>query len=1134
MKKNSLRIILIFLICLCATVGIWFWLMSKKNKNSDTYRKLKDPPVQPGIPIPNPDDSPPIIPIPQDNPTFYETPFIFTKLFKDILPSDFTNSFGQRITPRGRNQTIAITASFLSVWKADTIVRAMRSAGIQNKAVGHIINQVSFVDATTFEGQTFDYKAPSGREYTELKVPLSDGLHSRVEYSDAISGSTELELALQCIFSALPDANVIIFYYGFNPMICPPMGPDDLPDSSNIGLVEAYDAVIKALYSKVLSKAASEKDYIQIFINLVVFDILSEEIVGEIELYFRQLRESHGVQSITMSGFRGSMDANPGYQTIPTVFSSLLRIGSLRLEIVNNDDGSTRIEPRADEFSNGGFFNKEKNNGRYQTRVPYFQYGHVPDDVEGRGNYYVGTPDASACCSNLSAIFSSNPDFNRTVRSMHTPAILYAVIIAMVNNITNYNGWDYQSIFYKQSDYLFEYVSRGNNLVYKADNYKHWNPCSGFGILNGNRLAKLLDTRYIFHGLPIQLSSACIFEQMSYLNAYPLPFLRDPIFKREETLDNDSAASGNEISVPCFGPQSLWSEFFMYHVVLDPESGEFKIQSEPQVYPIQNKSLVVIKSRQTNSTDLVLSLSPSKHLCFVSNPNIHPGQRVPINYVWAVYCEDKDDTYLQYFSNIYIQSWFQQEEWLSAEFQYSQAPTTVSQSSFTDKDIVIPLRFMVSPHVYYMIDGQYNKNIEESYYVNWTNSSEFILSGFNLNNYILGRHLCSSQPQRVQYRNSFDPYPEWLLVPHHKLPLAKEANKNFVGLLFGTYMLFNIKAQAYMFIREYQVDEDEEEYTAYEANIININYPHQPIWSNRKSFVFHIESGMEYSDFSIFHPRPVLNKPQEEINEFLAPVWISFENVYYTRDSPTGYSYTFDDQPEFDERLTQFLRVEPERSSTTNLYLFWVAEHLMMRISINEYMQPSRNQLQIMKKYYNNSGQLTSTKAVSTTNSQYVEMHDLDSESLAQKWAFFNTKSITYVYNMFTNFYFYPILNFVPTDFSKGFLITTMTNPIQECLIYSDSGNAWKPRKGDCGSEANMESNIWILEQNYLNVKPSEQLRDGITISSNYFYFNTLYHMSCSKGVLSDTIAGNRLGLLTMTDANKDTTYYNSLFIIKQ
>lgn len=1066
----------------------------------------------------------------------------FMEMFNPYLPRNYTDIFGNMIRTTGKGQTFAITASFLSVWDVNTILKSMTDNGVRNKTVTELLQQIKQVDATSFEGERFNMisKVDPHRVYTDLTVPLSNGISQQVEYLDVVKGSCDLELMLQCLLSALPDANIIIFYYGANPTVCPPEG-DDLPNQSFIDL---YESVPRSLYSKMYAYSSQYT----ILCNNIVFDVISDrmEIVNEVARLLTNIK-ANNVTILTTSGMMDKNNIPDGrdeYQTYPMAFSSVTTIAGFRYENI-----PTQASPQLTSFkySNGGFFTLENvPSDDYASEIPYFQIGYIPQDDPDKA-YYVGKPDVAGIASNVFIMYTENPNSpfvppelrtslsvsTLTTTSLDISLCFYAVVIGMVNEITAFNGWDYQSIFYEYSQFIFEYKNRGDNGKYQANHFKLWNPCTGLGMLNGKTLANLLGASFVYAGLPIQCVAKGVSRQMSYINCYPLPFVNDVLYP------SFNGNSSLRLSEPSFGPMSLWSELFIYPVSKS-EEGYFKISTptERDHLLIRNASLVVIVSRQVNSTPFVLC-NIENRLHTITDNKFRPGDKISDEYVWFISSTNSQHEYIRYFSDIYVSSYSNNQDttlFLSCKYDQDQSPSLLSSEQSSQEQM--PVVFYFSPHPYYILKSDYNKLVEKSYYINITNQSEFVTCGLdnNFSDVRITRNKCAD-PYRIVpalFQTEFDPVPQWLLIPSHN----NKYPNNIPALIFGRYLIFNTRLKSYLtIIHNIVYNEDDEEEDSFELRFKTPSYQSTPLYAksvfnlSRFDFVTYAQDpAPQNPTFKLFQPRHVQNKGSETLNNFMCNVWIDFENPHYTNEHPSEFvSVFFDELPDEEDDETdltsiQRLTIENTRTEEPNFFLFWVAEHLMIR--------SNRNTVAIITSTptYNNQVRRT---ALSITENSFVEMTNYDSSYInpSQVWKIEMTPHCPWISNMFFFDFQYPILNFLRNNiYSEGFILTSAER-IDNCLIYSDQGNAWKPRLGYCESTSEKD---WAVSPNYTNTLPSDQEDDGLSLSGNYFYLNSLYNISGTKGVMSSVLpTPHQPGLFQLNDSNLDTTYYNSAYIIR-
>lgn len=1105
--------IIVVMIFLTILIISWVMMMILPNKSK--------PPKQVGehdhhhdrlgevVMDPDDDPSPPTAP-----PSIDGSGYTLLDLYSTRFPTRFVDAFGVTHRPSGNGQTIAIVSNVMAIWSAENVVRALARSGITNKSPADIQSQVIQVDATIID-DPFDYL-----QYTDLTVPLSDGMTHQVQYTDVEDLSMYLETALQCLFSALPDIRVVVFYYGHAPEECPP---------DEEAAHELLEDVVEHLYGTIGGFPA-----FNILCNTLNIEDQSDQVLQSVHNNLQILRRQ-GIVVLT------SMDEHayfPGedfeYQTVPTAFSTILRIGGLLRQ--------TNSLPTVFPLSNGGYFNLDQ--VTYDdSSIPFIQVGYVTPTLptvpeHDPDTFFVGTPDAAGFCNSLKVYLGTPVYQYRVVRSISIAACAYAIMIAMANEISNDTSWNYQSIFYQYSFYLFDYVDSGDNVIFRSSDYRVWNPCAGLGLLDGSRLATLLSNKYVLTGYPIQLRALSISEQMSYMNMYPLSPILDPANHPrpdEEWL----------YSQPAFGPQSIWSELFIRAVVTDPFTGEMKVagMDEPNRI-VRNGDTILITSSQSRSTPWVLGIDRSTgespgRLCLV-NYDVIPGSAIPPELVWVVTTSRRDDQYVRLFSGIRLSPYLSfpggTRTVITAEYRNEQSP-----SIMTDEN-AFNTTFAFVPHVFHMIQYDYNDTsstrqterefmIQNSYFVNVTNDSDFLSCGYSTADADIARQLCSnySTIPFVKFVRTFDPVPQWLLIPVHNITYSTTVLNN--GLTYGKYMLFNTRCQGYMFI-------DKTDNPRFRASLINVNTETAPAsediyhWS-----IFHVravtmDGGGGDSNPVIFRPRSLPQYPYQQVNDFASRVWLTFESPYYSKNSMNFYRKFMSTTPEVIDEFTKIVHftntMPPARGENNSLNLFLI-DPAMMAVVLQDIVLTPTFVTDQNRRFYN-----CALSALSPENNSYVGMTPYNRQDPRQKWESVpsnNVLTVAYTYDFMFRF---PCLEFTGDaheDFSHSFQLRN-NGVADKFLVHCDEGNRWKPRLGD-GCESG-DGRSWVLYPNYFNSTPSS----GITpsLSGNYFYMNTAYFVKSRSGILSCAIQAPHLpGMITqVTPRTLDGEYYASSFIVRK
>lgn len=1138
MKKRILASIISFFIILLFIITTLWWVVgwgtpsssrdssSTVHKNHRRYGRIPNPPFSPSWPAIDPDEDrdpaiqpifpiPPLVPDPP-TPSYWNMHFNFRRLFGRFMPLDFTNAQGERIRPTGEHQSIGITASFLSVWSADTVVRNMIDNGITNKTVADVRSQVTQIDATTFENETFQYIGErSGRVYNNLRVPLSDGLSTQVRYEDVEVGSRKLEVQLSFLFSVLPDVRVVIFYYGGVPSMCPPFDDDNLPDTEDPANDDMYDDIARALYFKAYQRA----DLFTVFCNTVVFRVMgtdhSRETADAVHGYIDGIVEEKK-PFLTTTGLFHPDDIPGGgqqQQPYPVAFSNTIRVAPLRVEDLRLNDGRVIQTPVSYPGSLGGFFNLEMNGGRYQSRVPYHQLGYVPEDV--MQGYYNGVPDISGISSNAYVRFTPTVETQTSIIDTSLPVLLYASVMAATNIISGNNCWDYRRLIYQYADYLTVPVQRGDALIKK---YQRWNPVTGLGQMDGVLLARLLQNRLVSSGHKIQIASSSISRDMSYMNAYPLPFIEDDTFP---TIELGGGIPYKTVD-PAFGPQSIWSEMSVHHVFQGVD-GYFRVNPFSGTSMNDNVLVVFVHEDSTTGQRYML-VSKRRRLCFAICDEDVLANPLQEEMIWRLTLSaPAGTTQIQYFDPIVISPWLSGQQRMSSRYN-REAHQSPSVYDPTEVETWIASEiFYLCPHTYRLINPAYTEQIASSYYVNMTNSDDFIVNREErMNDYLSARDACASLDRSREedttvdlfFDSGFDPHPQWLMIPNHN---AARSPNYIATLTYGHFLFFNTRCQAYLWVHCHGDGVDR----SYYLKLLNVNYNTCPVWTTIRGMTrFSIKTRDMPRDFRIFGLKSVPQRPAELFNVFLSRVWIVFHDPFYTVYKPEAVYATID---HLGDASTHSVEFNHDPVPAPNINLFLVADEVMMT--------SSRRNMMIVQVRYDSVGADFTAMADNGNGSVTMNIANAQNVPGLQIWMF-TPDDLPTVKNAYDDDVIIPILEPLesrdrPLEFTNGFVIESMAT-MGGCLVYSDAGSQWKPRVG-AYDQTPQPDRIWRLVPNYNNTPPSTPDMSDIRLTSNYVYLNTLYFIMSTKGLLA-TIAGNRPGLLPGVGYPTNANYVQATF----
>lgn len=1059
----SRKIYLIIFIIIFILISIFMMKYLKSDKKTTTQTLLRDS---------DDDDIPDVEPIsPWD-----DRQYNVRKLYAQQIPFVFEDDFGTEHSPTGEGQTVAILASAFSIWYIDDILYALASNGIYHKSRADILQQISFVNASLIDGP-FDYL-----DYTDLHLPLSNGTDSKVQYNDVRTASIELELALQTILSFVPDIKIIVFLYGFNPEICPPdESQDELPDYNEFR--EQYVKTIVKLNRTLIEHSEG----FQIFINTLIFDESDQELITSVYNTFATLANKN-IQIITSTG---RDDDHMGFDYFPPSFPNILKCGGA-VKLFNGT-------PLPHPSTNGGFYSSSPMRFQNST-IPYYQVGIVPNSPPGYdyspNMNFVGCPDLVGYTRLVSFYMNRDP-IPISIDDIFISAFAYGSLIAMVNELSNERTWLYNNIIYSYPSYLFKYIHQGDNRLFEASEYRVWNPCTGLGLLDGNRLANLLIHKYILTAYPLQISTLTVSRDMSYLNFYPLPPLEDPA-----TLDEDSDFVHSCLA---FGPQSLWSEMYFY--VIDPISKMIRFPTDSLYHAIPNNSVVIITSSQINGP--AWAMQYFQDTVRIQTHDIKMNVRIDDSFLWLIQNSgsvESNEQYIRLFSGIVLRPYLNQHLYLSSMYFNHSSPSLIP---FQQEDTSI--FFQAMPHVYHLMEPNYKNqptkdplySIQSSYFLNITNRHDYLTSGFSIQNSVRGKDFASvfSSLPNVAFTKEFDETPQWLFIPLHKQ--HSNGFQNF-GLTFGKYMLFNTRLQAYLFVNRNL------ENRSIQLNLININSSTSPVSKDIYNYcVFHIRGSNEKEE-CIFQSRPINQYPYTKINEFLCKVSISFDSPHYTPSSPFHYRLAIDETPS-----EQGVRITSVNEPVPNLYLFLI-DTTYMCSSLQDTLISTAFRSVLNQRFLGHS-------VSSDQSNNYVKMMKSDRYDPKQQWEIYSQNSKSIASSTSSH------VKYLALFFDKSELTFENNQYKGQYLISCERG--WKPRLGfPCE-----DGMTWKLRPNYLNQLPS-QSPNALQLSGNYLYSNTIYYIESSKGVMTCNVNTTHLpALLTeFNNENMDTVYFGSSFLINK
>lgn len=1010
----------------------------------------------------------------------------------------YRKQFGNMI-PRGGSTTFAIISDWNAVWSATDVEQAWSQNGITYKDSQDIMNQVSSVNATTIGDEPFNYLGAK-----QLSIPLSDGFRLQMDPSKLLLPSFSLSAQIQTILGAMPDARIIIFYIGIHPDVSPPGTP--IPK-------DAYNDMIQKLIDALLF---FKNDY-HILCLTKVFNSPSN-------LYdLLKTLTDNDENPIKVTCMMPNVTSDKCLY--PAGFTNILNVGGYGY----TDDS----KPSAYDLSGGGYLTCQP--GYYdESLLPPYQIGVVPDSDIDKPQIiktYVGCPDLSGNIRNLGVnIMNSVYRFESTILS----PVAYGCAIAIAQELSNYRRWDFQDIFYRYSNFLFESVHVGGNGKYDCQNYNHWNPCAGLGTLDGQALSLLLQERFIKSGNPMQLSFLNISREMSYINFFPVSPLEDPL--------NILPQHDRYNTLPTLGPQCLWSRLRLYSVNL-VSSGNYRVDYRDG-FPIYNGSIIVIAyepNNESNNDDVIYllecfdRLTARIHSCSKNN---FVNDQIDNRYLWKITQAGKPifttPEEINLFADCRISPMLYSDMVLTSEYStegsiFSTAPSL--QPIGTTKNDVI----RVCPHyesIYKSYPGiEYDPIEEDSYFVNLTNYNEFWACGVEYNNELgiitsRGSIRDSDSPWPIFCQRSFDPVPQWLLIP---LP----SQQNMEGQLkYGRYMIFNTRMRAYATVR------NDQQTSQPRVFLMNINSASAPIYTDvYNNSIFHINrlsSNNDESEF-MFTNHPIYGSPLR-INSFLCPVVIDFKSSYFTKTNQNiknnnYFSFFISESSKSDAifKESKTLYLVPAESNYTRAQTFCFHVHPKYMVS-----DGSDINMILPNTTYNSASSVSRfiNHGVSSFNSNsYVQMIPLNNEDLIDNLAWFanlkNSRNMMPFIN--DSSIRIPILSFDSNNSSATEILLRNVKYPDQYLISYEGG--WKPRLG-YALQTSESGLTWSFIPNYQNIPPS-YFNDNISLAGNYFY-KTLYYINCPKGIITCALnVPHQPALLTeITNENINTVYYSSLFMI--
>lgn len=991
------------------------------------------------------------------------------------------------VVTTGRSVRIAIINNWNAVWSVNDVISAMEQNGVVDRNPSQIYHDIKSVNATTMD-TAFD----NGSE-TNLTIPLSNGIQSLVGLNDdaqRLANSIQLSSAIQIIKSILPNATIHIFYYGSNEC-CTPANPSTNPNIRK--------TIVQILMNKLL-EYESKYDYLCLLDNFLP----NENVINQVYRSLQDLKNNK--KTILTSCLKQGAPEN----SFPYGFTNCLNIGGCAIQ-----EGTDY--PVAYNFVQGGYSTLFPKPANVSSNLPYYQIGCVSDNdvVMDETKQIVGVPDMSGCSNNLLVYFFGH---SFLYRSPNTPALAYSCALAMRDEVTD-KKWDYQDIIYRYSRFLFQYIDMGHNSQYSAGNYKLWNPCTGFGILDGLYLSQLLREKDIMNGSPIQLSSESISRDMSYVNFYPISPLEDPL--------NIIPQHDRYSTLPSFGPSCIWSKLIIRSV--DRSNGE--INYDPLLEITQNDRVVFLYYSPHEDKVYVLQAFDQNivrlHLCSVSDLR----DSIDESYLWIIQKKNGHaGDIIEYYDSCTI---------ISEKFQNYALSSHYSSNNLSPND---PNYILLSaPSLQYRFSSDANEtqffklcqhyseinrfnNVfeEKSYFVNLTNYKEYWSCGVGataIDDIIKLRLRAANDVEEshppVIAKREFDPIPQWLLIP---MSMSESSNHN---LRYGKYMLFNTRLRAYLHISENDLS-----LTFYHINYHSSPRDHKDIF-NYCVFNFNRVASQSPSIAEMFVGHIVENV-NELINPLICPLVITFETPYYRKTQDTIRSnkyYTAYITESSNNNVVSFIPAETNFTRAQTFCFLIDPEQLIENNSNITIFTPDTeiNRESANERFINHA-------VSSFYSNSYVQMRRLNEDVSANdycRWKITIDSRTTFcIKATFHDFEFPIIYNENPTRFTLQNQLYT-----DQYLISYEGG--WKPRLGYIPSNNPDENGkYWWMRPNYLNTLPTSY-DDSLSLSANYAYL-TLYYIECSKGVMTCSLPEPHLPALLseITNENVNTTFYSSLFLV--
>lgn len=622
----------------------------------------------------------------------------------------------------GKGQTVLVTAYLNAGYLVEDIVAYLRTQGII-RTPEQIASQISWKKATYLD--KFFY---NGSFYN---IPRSDGFLCDPPLTVLQPPCMELTMNLEFILSIAPDANILILYFGCD---CDP----NTGSPSNLILSEME-------LISFLQQHVDDFDTISDSYHHLSPSAYTDEQRTQYRNTFNLLNFARKT-AFTASGNRGEPEQD-FWNTLKYVVSC----GGL-ITVFNE---TFQKEQVCWSNSSGGFYTEE-----VPFTLPDYQVGLVQSSVDGTSKL-IGVPCVGGLADGLVYVYNGQGSRVRSqiAGTSCVPPVMSA-LACLINEATEYKRWPFIDIFYLEFDYLFTYVNKGANKVYRASDYVNWNPIAGLGWIDGTRLLELVDPKYIRSGDRLCISACFLQNRMSFLNFYPPSPFADPYIRQ-----------------PVFGPKSYWSYLVVYRV--DPVTGRLDLNQTV----LEDGDVVCIFSALPVDLYWVMTLDDTGYVHLERYPNV-----VESRMKWILTFEEN-----VWYAPFELSPFSDPTQFLNAKFlppTPSSCPSISTRSIYSEFMFRRHTWFLESPTLYDQL-----KTTDVSFYMNIANLNYYMSSGYDETNYKEGREIVGTSDVVVSYEE-FTPIPEFVVVPLSPPPPSSSS----VALRNNQkYMFFNVRVQAYVY-----------------------------------------------------------------------------------------------------------------------------------------------------------------------------------------------------------------------------------------------------------------------------------------------------------------------------------------------